>query len=59
MLVLDLMCLNKLKVFPVGGNVSSLIVDLSLANLEFKYMDKLVSSKSPDSVRMAKKSSEW
>ena len=26
-----------------------------LANLEFKYMDKLVSSKSPENLRMAKK----
>ena len=32
-----------------------LIADLFLANLKFKYMDKLVSSKSPDNLRMAKK----
>ena len=31
----------------MGGNASPLIADLFLANLEFKYMDKLVSSKSP------------
>ena len=27
----------------------------TLANLEFRYMDKLVSSKSPENLRMAKK----
>ena len=39
----------------MGGNASPLIADLFLANLEFKYMDKLVSSKSPENLRMAKK----
>ena len=52
------MCLNKLKGIPMGGNASPLIADLFLANLEFKYMDKLVSSKSPENSRMAKKLSD-
>ena len=46
--------LKKIKGIPVGGN-TSLNTDLFLANLEFKYMGKLVSSKSPDNLRMAKK----
>ena len=44
----------KQKGIPMGGNASPLI-DLFLANIEFRYMDKLVSSKSPDNLRMAKK----
>ena len=32
----------------MGGNASPLIADLFLANLEFTYMNKLVSSKSRD-----------
>ena len=39
----------------MGGNASPLIADLFLANLEFKYMDQLVSSKSPENLRLAKK----
>ena len=40
----------------MGGNASPLIADLFLASLEFRYnMDKLVSSKSPENLRMAKK----
>ena len=46
---------KQIKGIPMGGNSSSLIADLFLANLEFKYMDKLVSSKSPENLRMAKK----
>ena len=46
---------KQIKGIPVGGNASPLIADLFLANLEFKYMDKLVSSKSPENLRMAKK----
>ena len=33
------------KGIPMGGNASPLIADLFLANLEFKYMDKLVNTK--------------
>ena len=39
----------------MGGNARPLIADLFLANLEFKYMDKLVSSKPPDNLSLAKK----
>ena len=39
----------------MGGNASPLMADLFLVNLEFGYMDKLVSSKSPGNLRMAKK----
>ena len=42
----------------IKGTVSQWAVmpaDLFLANLEFRYMDKLVSSKSPENLRMAKK----
>ena len=46
---------KQIKGIPMGGNASPLIADLFLANLEFKYMDKLVSSKSPENLRMAKK----
>ena len=46
---------KQIKGIPMGGNASPLIADLYLANLEFKYMDKLVSSKSPDNLRLAKK----
>ena len=46
---------KQIKGIPMGGNASPLIADLFLANLEFKYMDKLVSSKSPDNLRLAKK----
>ena len=48
---------KQIKGIPMGGNASPLIADLFLANLEFKYMDKLVSSKSPDNLRLAKKQS--
>ena len=46
---------RQIKGIPMGGNASPLIADLFLANLEFKYMDKLVNSKSPDNLRLAKK----
>ena len=46
---------KQIKSIPVGGNASPLIADLFLANLEFRYMDKLVSSKSAENLRMAKK----
>lgn len=46
---------KQIKGIPMGGNASPLIADLFLANLEFKYMDKLVSSKSPENLRIAKK----
>ena len=46
---------KQVKGIPMGGNASPLIADLFLANLEFKYMDRLVSSKSPDNIRLAKK----
>ena len=46
---------KQIKGIPMGGNASPLIADLFLANLEFKYMDKLVSSKSPENLRMAKR----
>ena len=32
---------KQIKGIPMGGNASPLIADLFLANLEFKYMDKL------------------
>ena len=32
---------KQIKSIPMGGNVSPLIADLFLANLEFRYMDKL------------------
>ena len=46
---------KQIKGIPMGGNASPLIADLFLANLEFRYIDKLVSSKSPENLRMAKK----
>ena len=46
---------KQTKGIPVGDNASPLIADLFVANLEFRYMDKLVSSKSPNNLRMAKK----
>ena len=46
---------KQIKGIPMGGNASPLTADLFLANLELRYMDKLVSSKSPENVRMAKK----
>ena len=47
---------KQIKGIPMSGNASPLITDLFLANLkEFRYMDKLVSSKSPENLRMAKK----
>ena len=46
---------KQIKGIPMGGNASPLIADLFLANLEFRYMDKLVSFKSPENLRMAKK----
>ena len=48
LLGLDLMCFKQIKVIPLGGNASLLIADLFLANLDFRYMDKLVSSRSPE-----------
>ena len=33
---------KRVKGIPMGGNASPLIADLCLANLEFRYMDKLV-----------------
>ena len=39
----------------MGGNANALIADVFLANLVLKYMDKLVSSMSPDNLRMPKK----
>ena len=39
----------------MGGNASPLMADIFLANLEFRYMGKLISSKSPDNLRMVKK----
>ena len=45
---------KQVKGIPMGGNASPLIADLFLANLEFKYMDRLVSSKSPINIRLAK-----
>ena len=47
--------LKQIKGIPMGGNASPLIADLFLANLEFRYMDKLHSFKSPENLRMAKK----
>ena len=46
---------RQIKGIPMGGNASPLIADLFLANLEFKYMDKLVSSRSAENLRLAKK----
>ena len=46
---------KQIKGIPMDGNASPLIADLFLANLESRYMDKLVSSKSPENLRMAKK----
>ena len=46
---------KQIKDIPMGSNASPLIADLILANLQFRYMDKLVSSKSPDKLRMSKK----
>ena len=39
----------------MGDNASLVIADLFLAYLEFRCIDKLVSYKSPDNLRMAKK----
>ena len=44
----------QVKDIPMGGSASPLTADLFLA-LEFKYMDKLVSSNLPDNLRLAKK----
>ena len=46
---------KQIEGIPMGSNVSPQIACLFLANLEFRYMDKLVSSKSPENLRMAKK----
>ena len=46
---------KQIKGIPMVGNASPPIADLFLANLEFRDMDKLVSSKSPENLRMAKK----
>ena len=46
---------KQFKDIPMGDNASPLIADLFLANLEFRYMDKIVNSRSPDNLRMAKK----
>ena len=46
---------KQIKGIPMGGNASPLIAVLFLANLEFRYMDKLVSSKSPENLWMAKR----
>ena len=43
---------KQIKGITMGGNASPLIADLFLANLEFGYMDKIVSSKSPENLRM-------
>ena len=40
---------KQIKGIPMGGNASPLIADLFLANVEFRYMDKLVSS-NPESI---------
>ena len=45
---------KQIKGIPMGGNASPLIADLFLANLEFKYMDKLVSFKSPENFKDGK-----
>ena len=45
---------KQIKGIPVVGNASPLIADLFLVKLEFRYMDELVSSKSPENLRMAK-----
>ena len=46
---------KQIKGIPMGGNASPLIADLFLANLEFKYMEKLVKSKSQIDLDIAKK----
>ena len=46
---------KQIKGIPMGGNASPLIADLFVANLEFRYMDKLVSFNSPDNLRLTKK----
>ena len=51
---------KQAKGIPMGGNASPLIADLFLANLEFKYMEKLVNTKRNDinynrNIRLAKK----
>ena len=46
---------QQIKGTPTGGNANSLTADLFLASLEFKYMDKLVSFKSSDNLRLVKK----
>ena len=51
---------KQTKGIPMGGNASPLIADLFLANLEFKYMEKLVNTKRNDinynrNIRLAKK----
>ena len=50
---------KQIKGIPMGGNASPLIADLFLAHLEFRYMDKIVSSKSPENLRMAKELSNF
>ena len=54
---------KQTKGIPMGGNASPLIADLFLANLEFKYMDKLVNTKQNNvnynrNIRLAKKLSD-
>ena len=51
---------KQTKGIPMGGNASPLIADLFLANLEFKYMKKLVDTKQNDNnynrnIRLARK----
>ena len=51
---------KQTKGIPMGGNASPLIADLFLANLEFKYMKKLVDTKRDNinynrNIRLAKK----
>ena len=51
---------KQTKGIPMGGNASPLIADLFLANLEFKYMEKLVNTKQTDNnynrnIRLARK----
>ena len=51
---------KQTKGIPMGGNASPLIADLFLANLEFKYMDKLVNTRQNNedynrNIRLARK----
>ena len=41
---------HSFKGIPIGGNANPLTADLFLSNLEYKYIDKLVSSKSPENL---------